>query len=85
MSNFLISLRIHSDGYEKVIPHLITDVACEDDACYQALVNETHNTPLTREEYDNHEEWEDDCMIYRVCDVKGVSPEQVSVLKQFIY
>ena len=74
MKYYLVTLMIHLDGYEKSTKSSQAAINWAD-ARYQALVGETHNTPLTRDEYDNGDEWWDDCMLYRVSHVKVVTAD----------
>ena len=83
MSTYIVTLLLRLGEYEKSTQQLI-EAASEDDARYIALCGETHNEPLTRADYDNGEEWWDDCYIYEAHGVKVVTPEHVNILKLYL-
>lgn len=80
MKLWATTVRIFTGDYEKC-ETTFRKAESEDDAAYAALVGQTHNTPLTREEYDNGEEWWDDYMVYRIDHVKECPPELEALLK----
>ena len=81
---YVVTLLLRLGEYEKHTRQLL-EAESEDDACYLALCGETHNAPLTKEQYDNDDEWWDDCSIYEIDGVKVVAPDQVDVLKQYLW
>lgn len=68
LATFEVELILHICGYEKTAKHTVS-APNADKAKYEALLNETHNEPLTYEEFMNGDEWEDDFMIYNVYSV----------------
>ena len=60
---FLVSLTIRLGDYEKNVDSFI-EAMNKADAEFIALCNETHNEPLTREEFDQGKDWWDDYMVY---------------------
>ncbi|MCR9888161.1 hypothetical protein NB550_11375 [Vibrio parahaemolyticus] len=60
---YFVSVNIRLGEYEKSV-ETFREAASKGDAEYDALCGETHNTALTREEYDRGTEWWDDYMVY---------------------
>lgn len=83
MNTYIVTLLLRLGEYEKSTVQLIK-AASEDDAGYDALCGETHNEPLTRAEYNEGDEWWDDCSIYEVHSIKVVAPEHVDTLKLYL-
>lgn len=63
LKQYEVVILVNVSGYEKQVMARV-EANNEEDAMYEALCNETHNEPLTREQYDNGDEWWDDIFIY---------------------
>lgn len=75
---YRVVLKMFIGEYEKYITHYVT-ADCGEDAEYKALVGETHNTPLTKKEWCNGDEWWDGDMVYQVYSVKDI-PEPLATM-----
>ncbi|ACH64659.1 hypothetical protein VFMJ11_B0086 (plasmid) [Aliivibrio fischeri MJ11] len=80
-SVYAVTLLIRLGDYEKHISKFI-EADSEEDANYTALVNETHNEIMSREDYDNCAEWWDDYMIYSVYSCNKLSDDAYEFLKK---
>ncbi|USD35462.1 MULTISPECIES: hypothetical protein [Vibrio] len=78
---FLVTVTIRFGGYEKSVESF-REAASEADAEYDALCGETHNEPLTRELYEQGDDWWDDDMIYEASSLE-VPEELACALKKF--
>ena len=65
MNLYAVELTLHLGEYEKSALNWVSAESPQD-AEYQALCDETHNEPLSRESYAGGSEWWDDDMLYRV-------------------
>ena len=74
MKYYYVTIFINLGDYEKY-NHVIVQADSREDAEYQALCDETHNTPLTREEFDNCDDWWDDYMLYSIYSCKEISKD----------
>ena len=82
---YVVELMINSGGYEKHIPHVITNVDTEEEAIEYAVRNESHDreddTPPDENGY------YEDCnceFMYRPTSVREVTREQADLLKKYI-
>ena len=82
---YLVSITILVNSYEKSSLHLV-EADCKDNAIYDALCGETHNEPLSFEEFMNDVVWDDDGMIYQVrsCEEVKCSDEEKEFLLKHI-
>lgn len=79
---YVVEIEIIVGGYEKSAS-VTVEADSEIDACYKALVSETHNTPLTYQEYHNGDLWVDDIFTYRIMNVGF--PEQVRPDRRYLF
>lgn len=81
MPMFYVTLRLYIGGYEKCVS-TFRRAANSDDAEYDALCGETHNEPLTRQQFDDGDEWWDDYMIYKIDSVERVPQTLAQAVKE---
>lgn len=81
MAFYRVTLQMQIGLYEKYVTS-VQCAACAEDAEYQALCDETHNTALTFNEWCSGVEWDDDCMIYAVYATKEISEQTYNEMIQ---
>lgn len=63
---------MYINDYQKST-HSVQEAENAQDAFFFAMVGETHNEPLTREEFDKGLNWYDDDMLYTKKHIKEIS------------
>ncbi|MEI8659337.1 hypothetical protein [Vibrio sp. Hal054] len=79
---YFVSVKIILGDYEKHVTSFRM-AESEEDAQYDALCGECHNEPLSREAYDNHEEFWDDYMVLTPDFARLVPDELAQHLHEF--
>lgn len=78
---YVVTIEIRMGEYEKDVTTFRL-AESKEDAEYDALSGETHNDGLTREQFDNGEEWWDDYMVYVIGRIEECDKSVIPALKE---